>query len=325
MTAAETAATATPEIDAQYRVLREGAGALDRSGRGKLIVRGADAAEYLQGQITNDVEGIEPGCGCYAALLERKGHVQGDMRVLLLHEGEFWLDLEPTSAPTASPPQDLLGRARGRDRRRLRRWAIGSLIGPRRPRYPGFEGLAHEHAQRFRDWDGVEVLGVATDLGLDLIVRADQRPRLSELLAGAGAIEVGEAAAEIVRVESGRPRFGAEITPEVMPAEAGIVERAIDFEKGCYIGQEPVARLHYRGKPNRRLCGLRLSAPARQGESLHLDGRQVGSVGTACVSPALGPIALALVRREAELGDLLGVGDGEATAELVELPFGSGA
>ncbi len=70
------------ELDAQYRQLREECGLLDRSGRGKLLVSGADAAEYLQGQLTNDVEALAPGDGCYAALLDRKGHMQADMRVL---------------------------------------------------------------------------------------------------------------------------------------------------------------------------------------------------------------------------------------------------
>src|SRR5919204_52223 len=105
---------------------------------------------------------------------------------------------------------------------------------------------------------------------------------------------------EIARVESGRPRFGAEMTEATMPAEVGIVERAVDFEKGCYIGQETVARLHYRGRPNRQLRGLRLSAPAPRSAPLLLQERQVGSIGTACVSPALGPIALAVLRREAQ-------------------------
>ena len=313
-----------PEIDAQYRVLREGAGVLDRSERGKLIVRGEDAAEYLQGQITNDVEALEPGTGCYAALLERKGHVQGDMRVLRLDDGGIWLDLEAES--TAAVLRHLQTYSIGRDVEITDagdQWAIVSLIGPRAAELSGFEGLVPEHAQRFRNWEGVEVLGVATDLGIDLFARRDQLDQLRELLDAAGAVEVGEAAAEIVRVESGRPRFGAEISPEVMPAEAGIVERAVDFEKGCYIGQEPVARLHYRGKPNRRLCGLRLSGPARSGDPLRLDEREVGSLATVCVSPALGPIALALVRREAELGAVLRVGDGATTAELVELPFGA--
>ena len=106
-----------------------------------------------------------------------------------------------------------------------------------------------------------------------------------------------------------------------MPAEAGVVERAVDFEKGCYIGQEPVARLHYRGKPNRRLVGLRLSARAEEGQALRLGEREVGAIGSACVSPALGPIALAVVRREAETGERLEVGNGELTAEVAELPF----
>jgi folate-binding protein YgfZ len=106
-----------------------------------------------------------------------------------------------------------------------------------------------------------------------------------------------------------------------MPAEAGIVERAVDFEKGCYIGQEPVARLHYRGKPNRTLRGLRLSAPVSHGEMLRLGEKEVGTIGTACLSPAHGPIALAIVRREAEPGERLAVGDGDVTGEVIELPF----
>jgi folate-binding Fe-S cluster repair protein YgfZ len=106
-----------------------------------------------------------------------------------------------------------------------------------------------------------------------------------------------------------------------MPAEAGMTERAVDFEKGCYIGQEPVARLHYRGKPNRTLRGLRLSGPAEAGDTLVLGEKEVGVVGTACLSPALGPIALAIVRREAAEGDQVVVGDRGVTAEVVGLPF----
>ncbi len=318
------ASSSLPEIDAQYRVLREGAGTFDRSSRGKLIVRGPDAAEYLQGQITNDVEALEPGTGCYAALLERKGHIQGDMRVLRLEDGGVWLDTEPESTPAVLRHLQMYSVGREVEIEDAgEEWAIVSLIGPRALELSGFDGLAPEHAQRIRNWEGAEVLGVATDVGVDLLARRDGIAALPELLEGAGAIEVSEAAAEIVRVESGRPRFGAEISPEVMPAEAGIVERAVDFEKGCYIGQEPVARLHYRGKPNRRLCGLRLTAPAPSGERLRLGEREVGSLATVCISPALGPIALALVRREAELGAVLEVGDGTTTAELVELPFGA--
>src|SRR5215470_14120689 len=84
----------TVELDAQYRQLREECGVLDRSERGKLVLRGGESAEYLQGQLTNDVEALARGEGCYAALLDRKGHMQADMRVLRLAEGEIWIDVE---------------------------------------------------------------------------------------------------------------------------------------------------------------------------------------------------------------------------------------
>jgi folate-binding protein YgfZ len=317
---AETAST-TVDLDGQYRALREEAGFLPRA-RGALIVRGPDAAEYLQGQLTNDIEALAPERGCYAALLNRKGHLQADMRVLRLETGELWLDLEPLAA------ESVLAHLRtysvGRDvevEDATDRWAIVSLIGPRSAELSGFEGLGPEHAQRYRDWDGTEVLAVATDVGLDLITQTEREARLIELLEGVGAAEVSEPAAEIVRVESGRPRFGVDMGPEAMPAEAGITERAVNFEKGCYIGQEPVARLHYRGKPNRTLRGLRLSAPAAHGDSLLVGEREVGTIGTVCLSPSLGPIALAIVRREAEEGGRLTVGDGGVTAEVVALPF----
>ena len=134
--------------------------------------------------------------------------------------------------------------------------------------------------------------------------------------------EVDPAAAEIVRIESGRPRFGAEMSTATMPAEAGIVDAAVSFTKGCYIGQEPVARLHHRGRPNRHLRGLLLAAPVEPGTALRLGEKEVGRVGSACVSPAHGPIALAIVRREAEPGAELAVGEDGVTARVADLPFG---
>jgi tRNA-modifying protein YgfZ len=316
------ATEALPEIDAQYRALREEAGILDRSSRGKIELRGADAAEYLQGQITNDVEALAMGDGCYAALLDRKGHIEADMRVLCLHDDHLWLDCEGEA--TGALLRHLNMYAIGREVEISdvsAEWAITSLVGPRAIEISGFEGLAPENAQRFRESEGIEILGVATDLGVDLLSEAGKAEGLRRLLIAAGAVEVSEAAAEILRVEAGRPRFGAEMSAATMPAEAGIVERAVDFEKGCYIGQEPVARLHYRGKPNRRLCGLRFGAAAEIGQPLFYGEREVGTVGSACLSPALGPIGLAVVRREAEPGATLRVGESGGEAEVVELPW----
>jgi tRNA-modifying protein YgfZ len=308
------------ELDGQYRALREEAGFLVRA-RAALLVSGPDAAEYLQGQLTNDTEAIGADEGRYAALLDRKGHLTADMRVLRLETG-LWLDLEPSAGDAVL--KHLRMYSVGRDvevEDVTERWAVISVIGPRAGELPGFEGLGPEHAQRFRQWDGTDVLGVATDVGVDLIVRAEDAAPLEGALAEAGAVQVSEDAAEVVRIESGRPRFGLDMSSDHMPAEAGIVERAVDFEKGCYIGQEPVARLHYRGKPNRTLRGLRLSGPAAHGEPLHLGDREVGTIGTSCISPAHGAIALAIVRREATVGERLTVGGGPTTAEVVELPF----
>jgi folate-binding protein YgfZ len=111
------------------------------------------------------------------------------------------------------------------------------------------------------------------------------------------------------------------MTQANLPAEAGIVERAVSFTKGCYIGQEPVARMHHRGRPNRRLRGLRLSAAATPGAAVTAQGREVGRLGSSATSPRLGPIGLVILRREIEEGDEVLVGDPPVRAQVAELPF----
>jgi tRNA-modifying protein YgfZ len=313
----------TVELDAQYRQLREECGLVERPGRGLLLVSGPEAADYLQGQLTNDTEALEPGDWIYAGLLDRKGRMQADMRVLRPGDGpELWLDLEPEGLEAA--------------RRHLQMYKIGrqvevadaseghvllSLIGPRAVEIAGTAVLP-ERACEAATIVGVECIALGAAEGIDLIVPAAERDRLREALLGNGAVEVSAEAAEILRIEAGRPRFGAEMGTETMPAEAGIVEQAVSFTKGCYIGQETVARLHYKGKPNRHLRGLRFSGPAHRGESVHLGEKEVGAVGSAAVSPALGPIGLAILRREAEPGTTVTVGEDGVTAEVVALPFG---
>lgn len=310
------------ELDAQYRQLREECGLLDRSGRGKLLVRGADAAEYLQGQLTNDVEALAPGEGQYAALLDRKGHMQADMRVLRPTAEELWLDTEPEALAAAR--RHLETYSVGRDVEVIdvsEERAILSLLGPRSVEVAGTAALP-EHACEAARLSGVDCLAAGTRDGIDLIAAREDAERLREALLESGAIEVSAAAVEILRVESGTPRFGAEMGTATMPAEAGIVEGAVSFTKGCYIGQETVARLHYKGKPNRHLRGLRLSAPAAPGAVLRLGEKEVGQLGSSVVSPALGLIGLAVLRREAEPGAELAVGEDGVTAHVVDLPFG---
>jgi folate-binding protein YgfZ len=311
------------ELDAQYRQLREECGLAEKDDRGLLVVSGPEAAEYLQGQLTNDVEALEPGDAAYAALLDRKGHMQADMRVLRPgEEPELLLDLEPEGLEAA--------------RRHLQMYKIGrevevsdeseghtllSLIGPRSVEIAGTAALP-ESASETTTIGGAQCVAVGTAAGIDVIFAAAKREQVRDALLAAGAVEVSPEAAEILRIETGRPRFGAEMGTETMPAEAGIVEQAVSFTKGCYIGQETVARLHYKGKPNRHLGGLRFSGPARRGEALRLGEKVVGSVGSAALSPAFGAIGLAIVRREAEPGATLAVGEDGVTAEVVALPFG---
>ena len=311
-----------PEIDAQYRELREGAGLLERAERATLEVRGADAAEFLQGQVTNDVEALKPGQGCYAAMLNPKGRVVADMRILRVSPDRLLLDTE--SAAHEAVLRDLrmykIGRqvevadTPGR--------SVLSMIGPRAEaviesalgsRVPEEEHAFEEPA------DGA--VAVRTNVGIDVIADEHQVQPLRERLLAAGSFPVSLEAAEILRIETGRPRHGLDMSEDNLPAEAGIVERSVSFTKGCYVGQEPVARMHYKGHPNRHLRGLRLSGPARPGAVLTAAGKEVGKVTSAALSPALGPIALALVRREVEPGDEVAVGDGASTAKVVELPF----
>jgi tRNA-modifying protein YgfZ len=311
------------EIDGQYRAMKEGVGVLDRSARGKLLVRGSDAAEFLQGQLTNDLEALESDTGCYAALLDRKGHLQADMRVLrLAGTGDLWLDIETEAAEVVERHLRMYSIGRELEIEDVTGdWVILSLIGPGAADAAGTGPLSPEHAQRHYRRDGVEILAVATDLGLDLIARSYQVDGLRTMLTASEAVEVSETAAEILRVESGRPRFGREMTTATIPQEAGIAERAVSFTKGCYIGQETVARLHYRGKPNRHLRGLRLAAPVNDGDEIRLGDRGVGRVGTAVISPAHGPIALAVIRREAEPGARVEIGEAPIGAEVVEPRF----
>jgi folate-binding protein YgfZ len=308
------------ELDGQYRALREEAGFLERA-RGMLEVRGPDAVDYLQGQLTNDVEAVAPGGGAYAALLDRKGRMQGDMRLLRLDDGTVWLDLEPEALPAVQ--RHLAMYKVGRDVEVVdasAARALFSVLGPGAARLTGAPHLAGEGTHAETKIGGVSCRAAATDLGVDLFCADADGATLRAALAAAGIAEVSEEAAEILRVESGRPRFGHEMTTATIPQEAGINDRAVSFEKGCYIGQETVARLHYKGKPNRHLRGLRSDERLGAGDEITVGDKVVGTVGTAVLSPALGPIALAIVRREAELGTQVAVGE-TATAEVVELPF----
>jgi tRNA-modifying protein YgfZ len=306
----------------EYRVLRDGCGLLDRSERGKLALTGADAKSFLQGQVTNDVEVLAPGDGCYAAFLTPKGKMLGDLRILDTGD-ELLLDTERLTL------QELFNMIRrfsiGYDvelhKRTLQRGLV-SLIGLGAESVSGVAALpADEHAHVAVELGASSARAIRTDSGIDFLCDAADTPDLVSSLEAAGAVTVSEIAAECLRVEHGRPRYGLDLDDSVIPQEAGLNARAVSFTKGCYVGQETVARLHYRGKPNRHLRGLRLAAPAQAGDQIRFAGRPVGRLGSVAQSPELGPLALALLRREAPPGSAVTVGEQEIPARVVELPF----
>ena len=293
----------------EYELLADSVGQVDRSDRAKFLVRGSEAADFLQGQVSNDVEALAPGTGCYATLLTAKGKLRTDLRILR-KDDSFWLDTEAIGhavlrhmLETYSVGRDVSFEDMTGSR------ALVSLIGPAAREALDAQPPELEHAFV----EGEHGLYVTTHLGVDVI--GDPGLEL-------GVEAVSEETAECIRIESGRPRLGFDMDAETMPQEAGINERAVSFTKGCYVGQETVARLHYKGKPNRHLRGLRLSEPVERGTEILLGEKVVGRVASTCVSPRFGPIALTVLRREAEPGDEVSVNG--ATAEVVGLPFTRG-
>jgi tRNA-modifying protein YgfZ len=289
-----------------YELVTESAGLVDRSDRAKFIVRGSEAADFLQGQVSNDVEALEPGSGCYATVLSHKGKLRTDLRVLR-DDDSFWLETEAIGHAVLE--HMLRTYSLGRDVQFedvTEARALLSLVGPAARERLDAAPPAEEHAFV----SGEHGIYVATQLGVDVIATPGTTLDVEP---------VSEEAAECLRIEAGRPRLGYDMDADTIPQEAGINDRAVSFTKGCYVGQETVARLHYKGKPNRHLRGLRLSEPAERGSEILLGERVVGKLGSTCVSPRLGPIALALVRREAGPGASVQVGG--AAAEVVDVPF----
>ncbi len=319
--------TSLGSLKSEYATITRHCGLLDRSERGKLALGGPDAKAFLQGQVSNDIEALEPGSGCYAAFLTPKGKMLGDIRILDAGE-ELLLDTERVAL------QELFNMIRrfsiGYDvqlQKRTLESGLLSLLGPQSARVCGAETWladrehAHFELNFGEQGSGVRARAIRTDTGVDVLCDSADTDALRAALLAGGAAEVSGQIADCLRIERGRPRYGVDLDDTVIPQEAGLNERAVSFTKGCYVGQETVARLFYRGKPNRQLRGLRTVTPLSPGAQLSYEGRSVGRVTSAAVSPRFGPIALALIRREAPVGAFVSAGAASADGEVVELPF----
>ncbi|MCA1715505.1 MAG: hypothetical protein LC781_01165 [Actinobacteria bacterium] len=267
---------------AGYEALKNGAAIVDRSGRSVLRLAGKDPVGLLDAVLTNQVP-KEPSLGIYAALLNPKGKIQTDLRALKSGE-DILVDTEPEGAAAA---REILGRYAPFSRVEIQdlstdaSWAILGLYGPRAGELLGGLRLA-EHESAEIEVGGARLLaaGVAIPVsGFDLLGPADELRAARDYLLRAGAVLAGSDAYETARVETGTPRFGSDITPENFPAEAGILERAVSFSKGCYPGQETVARMRYRGHPNKTLHRLAVEGPTPGANAPIFQGdREVGRI-----------------------------------------------
>jgi len=326
-------------VNAEYDALRHRAIVVDRSHRGRMRFFGEKSGEALTGLVTNDVLALQPGHGQYGAALSAKGRIISDLRIFA-SAGSYLVD---------GPP---------------RAWAawMGMVKKYVNPRLSGYRDDSHE----VRDigvfgpdaraivsqLSGVasESLGALTPNGhlasavdgapITVVRSADIDAEGYELFipfeifeavwaraVKLGATPAGLGAWEIARVEAGRPEWGIDIDDSTIPQEANFDELdAISYTKGCYIGQEVVARVHFRGHVNRHLRGLRSASlePPPTGSQLIDDaGNHVGDVRSAVASPRLGGIALGMIRREVAPGTSLTAKweGGERRVDVTALPF----
>lgn len=331
------------DVLAEHAALSERAGVLDLGFRSRLCVTGADRARFLHGQVTNDVNRLRPGEGCYAALITAKGRMQSDLNLYCLPE-EMLLDFEP--GLTSAVAQRLEKYVIADD---VQVADVASHYGLLSVQGPGAEA-ALEASELFsarppKPFDFIKVEASAFGeiylmnqprlgtRGFDLFVpTAALAPVAGKLIAAAkagGGRACGWQALEMARIEAGIPRFGPDMDETTIPLEAGLEGRAISFSKGCYIGQEVISRLQTYGQVARALRVLRLAESLEnlptKGDKLFHAGKEAGCITSAVASPMhKANLALGYVRREVNrLGTelTLRTTDGESPVRIAGLPF----
>ncbi len=310
---------ATPNDVDGYTAMREGVALVDHQERSLLRLAGKDPVGMLNAVLTNDVP-AQDDHGAYAMLLNPKGRVQTDLRAVKTRD-EILIDTEPEGAEAAG---EILGRYAPFSRVKLEGlpdWKVLGLYGPRAAELLERPDLA-EHGTKYVEIDGIPVLvvGVAVPVvGYDLIAPSAALDEIRGLLIGRGAVPADYAAYETARIAAGIPRFGTDITPDNFPGESkNVLERAVSFGKGCYPGQETVARMHYRGSPNKRLYRFELETgqeetPEAGDEILQGEKGMVGQASSVDVVGRLTSVApLPINDRTYALGFLARKADPEA-------------
>jgi len=324
------------------RALREGAGIGAVSARAQIAVAGKDRASYLQGLLTNDIQALTAGTGCYAAWLTPQGRMITDLHVL--ESGDMLLLDVPAEVVDGILQRldqylfsedvqlaSLAGALRGV-------WmhgpAAGAMLSKVIAGVPGLSAWSEYQNARFEFAGAPVVITRITQLGVPgfcAYIAPEHADALVRALVAHGAREVGQQAIDALRIEAGYPVFGTDMTEDTIPLEAGIESRAISFTKGCYVGQEIVIRVLHRGggRVARKLVGLRIDgALPQRGARIVAGGREIGSVTSVASAPTLGTIALGYVHRDFTApGTQIAVAavDGAQSATVTERPMSSAA
>ena len=306
----------------EQRALDRGAGLVDRSTRGVIAVPGPDRLSWLHSITSQHLSALADGTGTEGLVLSPHGHVEHHFVVAEL-AGTTWLDTEPGNAPALLAYLDsmrFLLRVEPRDA--TAELAVLTVTGPDAAAVLGAAGLPVPPAR----WavvplDGGGFARRTREHEVDLLVPRPSLTEVADRLAAAGATPVGSWAYEAMRVEDRRPRLGFETDHRTIPHEVGWIGTAVHLDKGCYRGQETVARVHNLGRPPRRLVLLHLSGERDElpapGTPLVLDGRTVGFLGTAAHHHELGPVALGVVKRTVADGTVL---DAAGTPAAIDGP-----
>lgn len=328
---------------AEHRALRESAGIIDLGFRGRLCLLGEDRQRFLHGQVTNDVNKLDVGQGCYAAIISGKGKMQADLNIFRL-ENELLLDFEP--GLTVELTQRLDKYIIADDVQVVDvapHYGLLSVQGPKSAEAVGKLGLPITLPDqplslvKLADETLGEVYIVhharLGSVGFDFYVPTASLGAVADKLIAScrevGGNAVGWRAFDTARIEAGIPRFGVDMDETNLPPEAGLEGKAVSYNKGCYIGQEVIARIRTYGQVAKALRGLRLADDLAvlpvKGDKLVKDGKDVGYITSAVTSPALkANIALGYVRKECnQIGTILAMktGAGDVPVSIVALPF----
>ena len=331
----DAAATYGDEAE-EYEALRAGCGLIDRSWVAGVEMLGEDRARFLNGLVTCDTKSLESGQGVFGFLTTVKGRVMADVSILALDD-RLWLELPPGTAPAITEHLSKYVIVDRVEIAQLENITPLTLIGPTATDVLGLSDSPETiHAHHTREIGGADVRIVrepplaAGSATWTLWVQTDDAAGVFEHLLEQGTSHglraVGHRAFDRLRIEAGQPFFGVDYSLANFPQETGLGDIAVSYTKGCYLGQEIVARIHYRGGVNRHLRGLvfaegSASAAECVGRSLAIDGREVGTVTSAAAAGSRGSIGLAILHQRAEPGAAAELAGG-GTARVIELPFG---